>query len=206
VRGVVCSGRRRGAGHRARGRILRSFEQALEQSRWFQRCCDPRLPILARPGSCPDSVHPLEVLRGCESPLPRLRRDALVVSHRPSAHSGIIPSFGRHAGRWVAMRGRTGLSKSCRNLTGRSLRAPMSLESGGAEGRDRTGDLTITNRLLYQLSYLGFALYPTCPIGPFQFQSSHVAHPLPEGTVVPELPPGRQPRQKASGCKRRTSG
>ncbi len=25
----------------------------------------------------------------------------------------------------------------------------------GAEGRDRTGDLTITNRLLYQLSYLG---------------------------------------------------
>ena len=26
---------------------------------------------------------------------------------------------------------------------------------GGAEGRDRTGDLTITNRLLYQLSYLG---------------------------------------------------
>jgi hypothetical protein len=28
----------------------------------------------------------------------------------------------------------------------------------GAEGRDRTGDLTITNRLLYQLSYLGFFL------------------------------------------------
>ena len=25
----------------------------------------------------------------------------------------------------------------------------------GAEGRDRTADLTITNRLLYQLSYLG---------------------------------------------------
>ncbi len=25
----------------------------------------------------------------------------------------------------------------------------------GAEGRDRTGDLTITNRLLYHLSYLG---------------------------------------------------
>ncbi len=25
----------------------------------------------------------------------------------------------------------------------------------GAEDRDRTGDLTITNRLLYQLSYLG---------------------------------------------------
>jgi hypothetical protein len=37
----------------------------------------------------------------------------------------------------------------------------QSKEMFGAEGRDRTGDLTITNRLLYQLSYLGNPLGST---------------------------------------------
>ena len=34
-------------------------------------------------------------------------------------------------------------------------------ENFGAESRDRTGDLTITNRLLYQLSYLGSVVLAT---------------------------------------------
>ena len=42
----------------------------------------------------------------------------------------------------------------------------MSLQGrNGANGRNRTGDLLITNQLLYQLSYVGFVvLVPDGPI------------------------------------------
>jgi hypothetical protein len=41
----------------------------------------------------------------------------------------------------------------------RSTKRSTNHRGNGAEGRDRTGDLAITNRSLYQLSYFGYVSF-----------------------------------------------
>jgi hypothetical protein len=77
-------------------------------------------------------------------PQRKLRPDTRVAKSRRLAHMRDVS--GRHG---------EGVSSSYRCPTNKTPLNERRFFTSGADGRNRTGDLRITNALLYQLSYIG---------------------------------------------------